>query len=191
MTDSLVVERHDARVNDVRVGDTDAYLVEPLDAGRGPAAVFLHWFDSEAPDGNRTQFVDEAAELAREHGFVSILPQGLFPWTADPTDAEADVARIRAEVDRHRAALDLLARRPDVDTGRIGLVGHDFGGMHGVLLAAEDDRIASVVVMAATPRWGDWFLPFWRIEGDRYDYLRALAAFDPITRIAEIAPRPL
>jgi len=183
---------HDGvRIGEIRVGETEAYLVEPVSGGRGPAVLFLHWFDTEAPDGNRTQFVDEAAELARRHGFVAVLPQGCFPWRAEPTDAAADVARIRAEVDRHRAALDLLAGRSDVADGRIGLVGHDFGGMHGIVLAAEDERVASVAVIAATPRWGDWFLRFWPIEEDRFDYLRALAAVDPISRIGEIAPRPL
>ncbi len=89
--------------------------------------------------------------------------------------------RIRAEVERHRAALDLLAGRSDVDSGRIALVGHDFGAMHGAILAAEDARIAAAVLIAATPRWADWFLPFWQIDGDRHDYLRALAPLDPIS----------
>ena len=36
-------------------------------------------------------------------------------------------------------------------------------------------------MIAATPRWGDWFLRFWRVQGDRFDYLRRLAPFDPVT----------
>jgi pimeloyl-ACP methyl ester carboxylesterase len=183
--------RDDVRIDDVRVADTDAYLVEPLDGGRGSAVLFLHWFDTEAPDGNRTQFLDEASDLAREHGVVSVLPQGRFPWSSPPTDAAADAERIRDEVANHRAAVDLLAARDDVLDGRIGLVGHDFGAMHGVLLAADDARIAAMVAVAATPRWGDWFLPFWPIGGDRWDYLRALAPLDPMSRIAEVAPRPV
>jgi dienelactone hydrolase len=184
-------ERDGARIHDLAVAGTEAYLVEPIEGGRGPAILFLHWFDTEAPDGNRTQFVDEAVTLARAHGVVSLLPQGRFPWAGDPTDAQADAARIRAEVERHRAAVDLLAARPDVEAGRIGLVGHDFGAMHGVILAAEDPRLVAAVLIAATPRWGDWFLPFWPIAGDRFDYLRALAPLDPITRIGDLAPRPV
>jgi dienelactone hydrolase len=180
-----------ARISDVAVGGTEAYLVEPDDEPDGSALIFLHWFDTEAPDGDRTQFLDEAVGLAREHRVVSILPQGRFPWASDPTDAEADAARIRAEVERHRAAVDLLAEHPGVDGGRIGLVGHDFGAMHGVLLAADDARIAAAVLIAATPRWGDWFLPFWQIAGDRHDYLRALDGLDPISRIGDIGPRPV
>src|SRR5687767_1954683 len=184
-------DRDDVRVRDIPLADTDAYLVEPLAGGRGAAVLFLHWFDTEAPDGNRTQFLDEASELAREHGVVSVLPQGQFPWSSPPTDAAADEERIRAEVARHRGAVDVLAARDDVVDGRIGLVGHDFGAMHGVLLAAAEPRIAAMVAVAATTRWADWFLPFWPIAGDRWDYLRALAPLDPISRIAEIAPRPV
>ena len=192
MTIQPPIERDGARIHDLRLqAGSDAYLVEPEDGGHGAALLFLHWFDTEAPDGNRTQFLDEAVALAREHGVVSLLPQGRFPWAEAPTDAEADVARIRAEVAGHRRAIDLLAARDDVEGSRIGLVGHDFGAMHGIALAAEDDRIAAAVLIAATPRWGDWFLPFWPIAGDRWDYLRALDPFDPVTRIGEIAPRPV
>jgi pimeloyl-ACP methyl ester carboxylesterase len=192
MTDPTPIRRGEARTTDIRIGDDgEAYLVEPAGGGRGPALLFLHWFDTEAPDGDRTQFLDEAEDLARDAGVVSILPQGQFPWAGPPTDAMSDVARIRAEVERHRAALDILAARDDVDAARIGLVGHDFGAMHGTVLAAEDRRVAAVVLIAATPRWGDWFLPFWPIAGDRHDYLRALAAVDPIARVAEISPRPV
>lgn len=185
-------ERDGARISDVRVGDlSDAHLVEPVGGGRGAAVLYLHWFDPEAPDGNRDQFLDEAIDLARGHGVVSLLPQGRFPWAAAPTDAEADLARVREEVAGHRLALDLVAGRTDVEHGRVAIVGHDFGGMHGIVLAAEDERVAAVVAIAATPRWGDWFLPFWPIAGDRWEYLRALHAVDPIARIGEIAPRPI
>ena len=192
MTDPTPIRRDGVRVDDVRVGDgVPAFVVQPVGGGRGAAILFLHWFDTEAPDGDRTQFLSEAEDLARDHGVVSVLPQGRFPWSGDPTDAEADAGRIRAEVEGHRAALDELAGREDVDASRIALVGHDFGAMHGTLLAAEDARIAAAVLIAATPRWGDWFLPFWPIAGDRHDYLRALAPLDPITRVGEVSPRPV
>jgi pimeloyl-ACP methyl ester carboxylesterase len=172
-------------------GGAAAFVVEPVEGGQGPGLLFLHWFDTEAPDGNRTQYLDEARQLALNHGAVSVLPQGRFPWASPPTGADADVARIRAEVASHRSAIDLLVARPDVDADRIALVGHDFGAMHGINLVADDERIAAAVLVAATPRWGDWFLPFWPIPGDRWDYLRGLAPLDPITRIGEIAPRPV
>lgn len=192
MADGGRTERDGVVVHDSHIDEgIQAWLVEPAGGGTGAAVLFLHWFDTQAPDGNRDQFRDEAEGLARDHGVVSILPQGRFPWSAAPSDAGADLSRIRAEVAGHRRAIDLLAGREDVAPGRIGLVGHDFGAMHGVNLAADDDRIAAAVLIAATPRWGDWFLPFWPIAGDRWDYLRALAPVDPITRVAELAPRPV
>lgn len=186
-----MVEMQGARVTEVAVGDSEAYLVEPEGGGRGPAVLFLHWFDSEAPDGNRSQFLDEAVALARTRGSVSVLPQGRFPWAEDPVDADHDTRAIGEEVTRHRLALDLLSSRKDVDRGAIAIVGHDFGGMHGVLAAAEDERVGAVVVIAVTPRWGDWFLPFWKIGSDRHDYLRTLAPLDPVSRIGEVSPRPV
>ena len=52
--------------------------------------------------------------------------------------------------------------------------------MHGLLLAARRPVFAAAIVIAATPRWGDWFLRFWKIGRDRFDYLRRLAPLDPI-----------
>ncbi|MGH2382737.1 MAG: alpha/beta hydrolase family protein, partial [Candidatus Limnocylindria bacterium] len=169
MIDIPATERDGVRVHDIVIADdVEAFLVEPTEGTRGPAIIFLHWFDTEASDGNRTQFLREAVGHARDHGVVSLLPQGRFPWAADPADAGADAERIRAEVTSHRAGIDLLAARPDVDGARIALVGHDFGAMHGTLLAADVERVAAAVLTAATPRWGDWFLPFWPIDGDEH-----------------------
>jgi len=61
--------------------------VTPIGGGRGAAVLFLHCFATEEPDGNRTQFRDEAIDLARQHGVVSIVPQGRFPWSDDFFDA--------------------------------------------------------------------------------------------------------
>ncbi|MEX1169045.1 MAG: dienelactone hydrolase family protein [Chloroflexota bacterium] len=177
--------------------DVEAYLVRPAELGDrstagaadrpGPGLLMWHWLDTEAPDGNRTQYLDEAAELASA-GVVSLLPQGRFPWHIAPDNAAADAAEIRAETARLRAGLDLLAARPDVDAGRLGVVGHDFGGMLAAVAAAGETRVRAIVIVAATPRWGDWFLRFWRIADDRIDYLRELRPLDPIERIGDGGP---
>ncbi len=194
-------ERGSAVVDDLTYAgpdgeDVEAYLVRPAasterDArarmDRGPGLLLWHWFDSEAPDGNRTQYLDEAADLAAA-GVVSLLPQGRFPWQIAPGHAAADVTEIRAEVARLRAGLDLLAARPEVDATRLAVVGHDFGGMLAALAAADETRLRALVVVAATPRWGDWFLRFWPIADDRIDYLRVLRPLDPIERIGDSGP---
>jgi hypothetical protein len=173
--------------------DVEAYLVRPAEPRGGPARrpgpglLMSHWLDSEAPDGDRTQYLDEAAGLASA-GVVALLPQGRFPWQIAPDNAAADTAEIRAEVARLRAGLDLLAARLDVDAERLGVVGHDFGGMLAAVAAADETRIRALVIVAATPRWGDWFLRFWGIADDRIDYLRALRPLDPVERIGDAGP---
>lgn len=163
-----------------------AYLVRPDGAEIVGGVLFLHWFDPEAPDGNRTQFLAEAEELAAQ-GVASVLPQLLFPWASDPMAAAEDIRRIEVEVQRLRSAVDWLA---DLDAPVV-FVGHDFGAMHGLLLMARDRRIRAGVLIAPGNRWADWFLPFWKIEGDRYDYMRALGPLDPIEQVASVAPRSL
>jgi len=175
----------DAYVDDIRLGDgSELYLVHPKQPN-GAAVLFLHWFD-EAPNANRAQFLDEAKTLAAV-GVTSALPQLAFPWHSAPTDAEDDLRRIEAEVGKLREACALLDESEGVE--RIGLVGHDFGAMHGMQLFGNV-ALNCAVVIAAVPRWSDWFLPFWRIASDRYDYMRQLSHFDPITAVGR-ADMPL
>lgn len=169
-----------ARTQDVVLGAGDAAVeayVVAASAGRVRAGVlFLHWLGDHRSD--RTQFLSEARELARL-GVRCVLPQGRLPWGPDPVDAETDVANIELEGRRLDAALDELVAGLPRGTP-LALVGHDFGAMHGLLLAARRPVFAAVVVISATPRWADWFLRFWKVEGDRFDYLRRLAPLDPI-----------
>jgi len=172
-------------------GPIEAYLVEPeiLDARTSrPGLLFAHWFDTDAPNGNRTEYLNEAADWARRHRAAAVLPQLTFPWAGDPTGSAADAERIVAEVTRLRRCLDLVIARPAVDPERLGVVGHDFGGMHAAMLASVDRRPAAYVLVAAVPRWGDWFLPFWPIGEDRIDYLSAMRPLDPIEHVATAAP---
>lgn len=169
----------------------EAYLVEPsmVDARTArPALLFAHWFDTEAPNGNRTQFVDEAVDWAKRHNAAAILPQLTFPWQGDPTDSTADRERVTAELNRLRRCVDVVLSRPAVDPARLAVVGHDFGAMHATLLATADRRPSAYVLIAAVPRWADWFLPFWAIEEDRIDYLAAMRPVDPIEHIGRAAP---
>ena len=181
------------------IGDVEAYLVRPAAPGpdaptggasHGPGILWWHWLDTEAPDGNRNEFLDEAIEWAGR-GAVSLLPQGRFPWTQAPDSSSADAAAIADEVLRLRRGLDVLASRSDVDPSKLAVVGHDYGAMFGLLALAFDRRPRGAVAIAVPARWGDWNLPFWRIEEDRIDYLRALRPFDPIEHVTSIAPRPL
>ena len=185
-------DRDGVLVRDIRVdGSIEAYLVEPMvvDARTAsPGLVFAHWFDTHAPNGNRTEFVDEAVAWVRAHRGSAVLPQLTFPWAGDPTGSAADRERIVADVALLRRCVDLVAARPGVDPARIGVVGHDFGGMHAIILGTADRRPVAYVLIAAVPRWADWFLPFWDIPEDRIDYLRAMRPLDPIEHIGGVGP---
>jgi len=167
-----------ATVEDLTTAEGDqAYLVLP-DGPTVGGVMFLHWFD-EAPTANRGQFLAEARDLA-EIGVASVLPQLRFPWAIPPMDLDADIARILEERERLRRAHTILT---EVAGAPIGVVGHDFGAMHGMFLLA-DIEVTCAVWIAPTPRWSDWFLRFWSISTDRYDYMRALQPFDPVTTVA-------
>jgi dienelactone hydrolase len=51
-----------------------------------------------------------------------------------------------------RAAVAWLRARPDIDAARIALAGHSEGGLIAPMVAADDARIAAVVLLAA-PSW--------------------------------------
>jgi dienelactone hydrolase len=169
-----------------------AYLVLP--PGEGPFAgiVFFHWLEPRAPDGNRSEYLDQAISLAKQ-GTVSVLVQGAFPWTEAPQDAAADHRHVVDEALVVRRAADLLLSRGDVDPARLAVVGHDDGAMYGTIAAAVDKRFKTVVLMAATPRHADWNLPFWLIpagldETGQEAYRQAMADVDPIAYAQYLAP---
>lgn len=168
------------RVTDTSFGQADAaveaYVVEPQDGAATAGILFLHWLGEHRSD--RTQFLAEAREYAAL-GVRCVLPAGRLPWVPDPVDAETDAANIEIEQRRLGAALAALQGGLPRQAP-LALVGHDFGAMHGLVLASRRPVFKAAVLIAATPRWGDWFLRFWPMQVDRFDYLRALSRLDPI-----------
>ena len=157
------------------------------------AILYIHWYEPGSPDSNRSQFVEEAKQMARA-GTVGLLIETLW---SDPdfflkrTQAE-DLQYSLEEVVNIRRAIDLLLSQPGVDAGRFALVGHDFGGMYGVLAGSLDRRPTQYVIMAATPRFPDWYLYAPKLEGEaRQDFIRQFAPLDPITHISNLAPAPV
>jgi len=153
----------------------EALVVAPRDREARAGVLFLHWLGEHHND--RTQFLSEAWAMA-ELGVRSVLPAGRLPWLVPPTDAETDASNIELEGRRlDRAFAELVA--PLGKRAPVAIVGHDFGAVHGILLAARQPRARALVVVAAPPRWADWFLPFWPIAEDPIDYRRRMAPFDP------------
>jgi pimeloyl-ACP methyl ester carboxylesterase len=175
-----------ARVQDVALDvpgadPVEAFVVDPTQGPARGGVLFLHWLGEHHND--RSQFLSEARDLARL-GVRSVLPAGRLPWLLPPTGADADAANIELEGRRlDRAFAELV--KPLAKRIPIAVVGHDFGAMNGILLAAREPRVKALAVIAAPPRWADWFLPFWPIEGDPIDYRRRLSGLDPIAVLAK------
>jgi dienelactone hydrolase len=183
--DVLIHVRHQQPVS--------AYVVRPAGtlAPKSKAGIlFLHWLGSIHND--RTEYLGEAVTLA-EHGVVSVLPQGYFPWVPDPDGTELDVQRVRDQVAAMRAALNRLVSTRGVDRERIAIVGHDYGAMYGSLLADSDHRVSVLVLEAPDSTWGNWFATYWLgLEGQaRDDYLAMFAGLDPVEHTARLGSHVL
>lgn len=159
----------------------------PEGTPRGPAVLWVHWLGEPATT-NRTEFLDEAVQLG-QRGVVSLLVDALWSepdWYRKRTMDE-DPAAFTAQVVSLRRGLDLLAQESGVDPGKLAVVGHDFGGMTGLLAAAADGRPRCHVLLALTPRFEHWmFYDPKKRPTDEQDYRRKLAALDPIDALPAV-----
>ncbi|MCK4911373.1 MAG: alpha/beta fold hydrolase, partial [Thermodesulfovibrionales bacterium] len=104
-----------------------------------PAVVIAHGWSSNAAKLLRT-----AKHLSHE-GF-SVLLYDARAHGASDWDGPMTVFRLSEDV---VAAVDHLCAREDIDTGRIGVLGHSMGGSASILAASRDERIRAVVSCAA------------------------------------------
>jgi predicted esterase len=157
------------------------------------AILYVHWYEPASHDSNRSQFVEEAKEMARG-GAICLLVETLW---SDPDffvkrTQEDDPQNSMEEVVNLRRTMDLLLSQPNVDSRRFAYVGHDFGGMYGVLAGSLDQRPTHYVIMAATPRFPDWYLYLPKLEGEaREAFLRQMAEIDPIVQVSNLFPAPV
>jgi dienelactone hydrolase len=183
-------------------GRVTAYLTLPSGNGLSAGLVFGHW-----GYGTRTEFLPEAM-LYAEAGVISILVD--YPWvrpapwrrsTRDLSEPEADRdIYIQAVVDLRRG-IDLLRSRPEVDSSRIGYVGHSYGAQWGAVLSAVDKRIKAVVLIGGVAELADIFLgsddPNYvefrqRTPKEQIDkYLEINGLLDGIHYVPRAAPTPL
>jgi len=170
-----------------------AELFTPEGDGPHPLILFIHWYEPEARDSNRSQFVEEAVEMAKS-GAICLTVETLWSdldFFLKRTQAE-DMQNSMEEVVNQRRFMDFLTSQPNADLSRFALVGHDFGGMYGILAGSLDKRPTHYVVMAATPRFPDWYLYLPKLEGAaREAFISEMSAIDPITHVLNLAPAPI
>jgi dipeptidyl aminopeptidase/acylaminoacyl peptidase len=129
----------------------NAWLLVPDGAAEKPRAAVLCLHQTtpsgkDSPAGlSDRPTLHYALELARR-GFVTLAPD--YPSLGEHEhDFEADEyasGSMKAIYDNMRA-IDLLQSLPEVDTGRIGCIGHSLGGHNGLFTAVFDERIKAVV----------------------------------------------
>ena len=167
-----------------------AEMFKPDGEGLFPAILYVHWYEPESLSSHRTQFEEEAREMARS-GAIAISIETL--WSDRDfflkRSQEEDARNSVEEVVNLRRAMDLLLSQPNVDSARFAFVGHDFGGMYGVVAGSLDGRPTHYVVMAATSRFPDWYLYLPKIEGEaRAAFIREMAEIDPIVHVPNLSP---
>jgi carboxymethylenebutenolidase len=114
-----------------------------------PAMVLIHEWWGLNP------WAKEKAQALAADGYVTLAVDLYRGRSTDKRDEAHELSRglphDRALRDLH-AAIDALAKRPDVDPNRIGVIGWCMGGGYAVELAGSDPRIkATVVYYGALP----------------------------------------
>jgi predicted esterase len=170
-----------------------AEFIGPANGPARAAILYVHWYEPEAHDSNRTQFQREATEMSRR-GAVSLLVETMWSdrdWFLKRTQAD-DYANSIRQVVELRQALDLLLAEPGTGDRPLAYVGHDFGAMYGVLMGRVDRRPTCYALMAGTPRFPDWYLYYPKLAGaEREQFIASMAALDPIAHVGALAPAPL
>lgn len=167
-----------------------AELFRPEQGENLAAILYVHWYEPDSPTSNRHQFEQEARQSARQ-GAVCLLVETLWSdmdFFLKRTQADDVRNSIQETVNLCHALAFLIAQR-GVDPTRVAYVGHDFGGMYGVLAGSADGRPTHYVIMAATPRFPDWYLYYPKLEGAaRDEFIGQMSELDPIAHIAKLAP---
>jgi dienelactone hydrolase len=144
-----------------------AWLLTPIRARNAPAVLCLHQTTEIGKDepaglgGNPN--LHYAQELALR-GYVTLAPDYMH-FGEDKTNLRAEIydrgyqSGSMKGIVNHIRAVDLLVSLPDVDSRRIGVIGHSLGGTNALFLAAFDSRIRAVVISCGFT------------AKDRYNYL--------------------
>lgn len=183
-----IEQRGNITVNDITFlagkNRVSASLVQPQAEGTFAGILWLHWLGEEK--SNRTQYLDEAIALAKD-GVVSLLIDAMWaqPNWYENRVPEADYHNGIQQVIEGRRAIDLLISQPNVDTARVGFVGHDYGGMYGILAAALDQKAKAYVFIAVTPSFYDWAF-FGNQPQSRVEYIRQNAPLEPMNYLPQI-----
>jgi hypothetical protein len=178
----------------------EAYLLRPDGPGRGrPAAVVLHstadWNIRQPAGLQGPEELFIGLHLARR-GYVAFCPRNFLWQYGRPGKLEMAVEWLRQRHPRVTGmakmlfdatrAVDLLSAQPDVNSGRIGAIGHSLGAKEVLYLAAFDERVRASVSSEGGIGLGfsNWDAPWYlgdtiRRPGFSLDHAQVLAMCAP------------
>jgi dienelactone hydrolase len=181
-----------------------AWLLIPAaaEAGKRPAVLCLHQTVREGKDEPAGLAGSPNMHYGRElaqRGYVVLVPdypslgEHAYDFAQHPEFASGSMKAVWDNI----RAVDLLAATPQVDSERIGMIGHSLGGHNALFTAVFEPRIRVVVSSCGFTSLAKDDLPSW--TGPRY-MPRIASEFGSDTRrmpfdfseiLASIAPRPL
>lgn len=142
-----------------------AYLGIPLKVeGNLPAVVVLHQtYDNGAREAAGLEGDPDYAQLDHlsRRGYITIAPDHFVAGHRIPSAGAYDTTAFHAKhpewtaagkfTYEHGIAIDVLETLPEVDTARIGVIGHSLGGQGAIFLTAYDERIKVAVSNCPAP----------------------------------------
>jgi dienelactone hydrolase len=141
-----------------------AYLLIPNQlAGPAPAMLCLHQttpIGKDEPAGlGENNNLDYAHELA-QRGYVCLVPDypsfGDYDYDFRARGGDYASGSMKAIWNNIRA-IDLLESLPQVDTDRIGAIGHSLGGHNTLFTAVFDQRLRAVVTSCGFTAFHDYY----------------------------------
>lgn len=190
---------------------TNCYV--PEDNGPHPGLVFLcgHTETAKAEPFNQKACIELAL-----NGFVVLIidpiAQGEREQYRDPETGEAIVSGgggvfahcyagqqcfyvgvnlARYMIHDARCGVDLLCRRSDVDSDRIGAIGTSGGGIQTAYLALVDDRLATAVPCCAGTERSEWLKTGKRIDAEQAVHGAIPQEINYDDFLTALAPRPV
>lgn len=142
----------DAVTRDVMVGDLPGTLTLPAGKGPFPALVLVHGSgpnDRDETIGPNKVFGDLAAGLAA-HGVATLRYDKRTK--AKPETLPKEITVKEEVIDDALAAVEVLAKTPEIAPKKIFVLGHSLGGYVAPRIAQKTKAIAGLVIMAGPTR---------------------------------------
>jgi dienelactone hydrolase len=169
------VRIHDVSFSDSKGGGADAYLCVPPGKGPFAGAVLVPGSGS-----GRVDMLFQAVQVAARGAVTLAILTPFIHGSPQLPDSLAGARAYRDQFEENvvtvRRAFDLLERRSDVDSHRLGLAGYSLGASLSSVVSGVDPRPVAVALIA--PPSHPHFMPPFRGD-DAVKAARILAPVDP------------